>query len=184
MMHRSPGLGYDVNVAFDVGQSRSRRWCGLRRSLEGAFDLKTCSICAGPLANDHENEEFGDAWRGHIAWPINEGRCCTECDYQKWRGRDWVRSHLLVLGLNQLIHAPSRQRDCASADSAAIWRSAAATTKRPQEPHDNIIRPELVACILNVVKVHRPEVDYLVVPQPFQDGRRREIDRANSISAN
>ena len=149
-MHRSPGLGYDVNVAFDVGQSRSRRSCGLRRSLEGAFDLRGAS--SEDLFNLHGPARQRARKRGirrcvtrsqRLAY--QRGRCCTECDYQMWRGRDWVRSHLLVLGLNPLIHAPSRQRDCASADSAAIWRSAAATTKRPQEPHDNIIRPELVA---------------------------------------
>ena len=107
--------------------------------------MKTCSICHGPARQPARKRGIRRCVARSQRLAYQRGRCCTECDYQMWRGRDWVRSHLLVLGLNPLIHAPSRQRDCASADSATIWRSAAATTKRPQEPHDNIIRPELVA---------------------------------------
>jgi hypothetical protein len=31
---------------------------------------KTCSICQRPF------EEYGNA-----AWPVNDGRCCNECDW-------------------------------------------------------------------------------------------------------
>lgn len=39
-------------------------------------EATTCGICRGPI---HPDPISG--WKGgHNAWPIKEGRCCSECN--------------------------------------------------------------------------------------------------------
>jgi len=42
--------------------------------------LNICSICSGGI--DHHKKADGTVFwtEGHNAWPINEGRCCTDCN--------------------------------------------------------------------------------------------------------
>ena len=40
-----------------------------------------CSICNGPI-DEHKHPETGEVYwtKGHNAQPINDGRCCTQCN--------------------------------------------------------------------------------------------------------
>ena len=42
-----------------------------------------CSICKGEINNPFSNDPDGDdlmAFSGHNAQPINDGRCCDDCN--------------------------------------------------------------------------------------------------------
>jgi hypothetical protein len=41
-----------------------------------------CSICHGPI--DRQRLPDGTVYwaKGHNAWPVNEGRCCSDCNFQ------------------------------------------------------------------------------------------------------
>jgi hypothetical protein len=43
--------------------------------------MKQCSICDGPI-DEHRHPVTGEVYwtEGHNAEPINDGRCCDECN--------------------------------------------------------------------------------------------------------